>query len=285
MNSQDTGRRLLTTIRILRKHHKCTLPIEVWGFPDELANLGAVRSEIDTLAGEVSWRTVEIEKRQGKWKQFHIKGEVLARSSFSELLYLDSDSIPLTDPAFLFDSATFKQNGAVFWADFNRDPPANPIWRMIGNLHCSPARAWQVETGQVLIDKRARGGLNLVALEIARAMQDDEEFWFRLSGGDKDTFVSGASLRQQCLRPVADRRIHSVTPSTFFPFPTRWPLTILPHSVRLLRPASKDIASAVTRCCITASNPGWSGRVFVRSRSGPTPRSSSLRKSSMRRRS
>jgi alpha 1,2-mannosyltransferase len=42
----------------------------------------------------------------------------------------------------------------------------------------------------MLIDKRARGGLNLVALEIARAMQEDEEFWFRLSGGDKDTFVS-----------------------------------------------------------------------------------------------
>lgn len=42
----------------------------------------------------------------------------------------------------------------------------------------------------MLVDKRAQGGLNLVALEIARAMQEDEEFWFRLSGGDKDTFVS-----------------------------------------------------------------------------------------------
>ena len=67
---------------------------------------------------------------------------------------------------------------------------ANPIWRLLGNLHCTPARAWQAETGQMLVDKRARGGLNLVALEIARAMQEDEEFWFRLSGGDKDTFVS-----------------------------------------------------------------------------------------------
>lgn len=49
------------------------------------------------------------------------KGEVLARSSFSEILYLDSDSVPLTDPTFLFDSPTYKQHGAVLWPDFNRD--------------------------------------------------------------------------------------------------------------------------------------------------------------------
>lgn len=49
------------------------------------------------------------------------KGEVLARSAFSEILYLDSDSVPLSDPTFLFDSPTYKQNGAVLWPDFNRD--------------------------------------------------------------------------------------------------------------------------------------------------------------------
>lgn len=53
------------------------------------------------------------------------KGEVLARSSFSEILYLDSDSVPLTDPTFLFDSPTYKQHGAVLWPDFNRDAGAS----------------------------------------------------------------------------------------------------------------------------------------------------------------
>ncbi|GAA5960838.1 hypothetical protein JCM8115_000169 [Rhodotorula mucilaginosa] len=189
--NQDTAQRLLTTLRILRNRHRCSLPIEIWGFPDELSRLGSIRDEIDALDGDVRWRTVDIGKRDGRWKQFHIKGEVLARSSFSEILYLDSDSVPLTDPTFLFDSPTYKQHGAVLWPDFNRDAAANPIWRLLGNLHCTPARAWQAETGQMLIDKRARGGLNLVALEIARAMQEDEEFWFRLSGGDKDTFRFG----------------------------------------------------------------------------------------------
>ena len=53
------------------------------------------------------------------------KGEVLARSAFSEILYLDSDSVPLTDPTFLFDSPTYKQHGAVLWPDFNRDAGAS----------------------------------------------------------------------------------------------------------------------------------------------------------------
>lgn len=141
--SQDTAQRLLTTLRILRNRHRCTLPIEIWGFPDELAGLGAIREAIDSLDGEVHWRTVNIGKREGKWKQFHIvrltlpptmrvassprvlsgsqKGEVLARSSFSEILYLDSDSVPMTDPTFLFDSPTYRQHGAVLWPDFNRD--------------------------------------------------------------------------------------------------------------------------------------------------------------------
>lgn len=65
---------------------------------------------------------------------------------------------------------------------------ANPIWRLLGHP-CSPAAAWQAETGQILVNKRARRGMNLVALEVARAMMREEGFWFRLSGGDKDLFV------------------------------------------------------------------------------------------------
>lgn len=43
-------------------------------------------------------------------------------------------------------------------------------------------------TGQILIDKRGNDGLNLAALHLAGLMQTDHEFWFKLSGGDKDTF-------------------------------------------------------------------------------------------------
>ena len=47
---------------------------------------------------------------------------------------------------------------------------------------------WEVESGQVLINKRGNDGLNLAALHIAAHMQAEHNFWFSLSGGDKDTF-------------------------------------------------------------------------------------------------
>ncbi|GAA5893574.1 hypothetical protein JCM8208_000832 [Rhodotorula glutinis] len=186
--NKDTTSRLLTSLRILRRHHHCTLPVEIFCFPTELAALEGtkLKREIDELEG-VTWREIEAEWVEGAWKQFGIKGDALARTSFAEFLYLDSDNVPLVDPAFLFDSPTYRAHGAVLWPDFNRDSAANPIWRLVSHP-CSPAGAWQAESGQVLVNKRAHEGLDLVVLEVARAMMRDEGFWFRLSGGDKDLF-------------------------------------------------------------------------------------------------
>ena len=53
-----------------------------------------------------------------------IKAESIVASSFNEVLYLDSDNIPLTDPAHLFGSELYagkNQPGVVFWSDLNKD--------------------------------------------------------------------------------------------------------------------------------------------------------------------
>lgn len=42
---------------------------------------------------------------------------------------------------------------------------------------------WQLDSGQILIDKRGQEGLNLAALLAALEMQKDYDFWFKLSGG------------------------------------------------------------------------------------------------------
>jgi hypothetical protein len=68
--STDTSRRLLTSLKILRRHG-CDLPVEVFGFPSELAIMGQVRGEIESL-GEVTFREVETPPVQGAWKQFQI---------------------------------------------------------------------------------------------------------------------------------------------------------------------------------------------------------------------
>lgn len=165
-----------------------TLPVEVFHYPGEMTNEDQ-RSEIESLGATI--RQVEgIHKTEGAWKNWQLKGLSLVQSSFQEILSLDSDNAPLRDPSHLFDAPLYTQNGrrAVFWPDLSKDHPDNAIWRIIGDT-CS-LDDWTFETGQFIIDKAGNGGLNLAALWLVSGMLDDEErnFWFKMCGGDKDTF-------------------------------------------------------------------------------------------------
>ncbi|RMZ80382.1 hypothetical protein DV738_g2783, partial [Chaetothyriales sp. CBS 135597] len=153
-------------------------PIEVWHFDSELQE--------DTDRELLRELGVSTEKAPGQWKNFELKAEAIRRSSFDEVLYLDSDNFPLSDVTALFDAPLFtdhKGGQAVFWPDLNRDHPDNAIHRVLG-IPCH--NAWELDSGQILIKKSGNHGLNLAALYLAQYMQTKGDFWF--SGGDKDTF-------------------------------------------------------------------------------------------------
>lgn len=53
-----------------------------------------------------------------------IKAESILASSFEEVLYLDSDNVPLRDPEYLFKTELYSgkgKPGVVFWPDINKD--------------------------------------------------------------------------------------------------------------------------------------------------------------------
>lgn len=174
---QDTTARIFALLRILRKHHKSTLPVQIFHFPGEITD-GNERKELEALGAEL----VQFEgvAKLNQWKNFQVKALSILRSKFDEVLYLDSDNVPLADPAFLFKEPSYLANGrAVFWPDINRDHPENAIFRILGET-CKHAE-WQIDSGQIVIDKRGNDGLNLAALHLANAMQVDHEFWFKVS--------------------------------------------------------------------------------------------------------
>jgi len=163
--NQDTAQRLLVILRILRFEYHCDLPVEVFSFPGEITSREIVR-ELSSLNASLIELTGR--KKLRLWKNFQIKADAIIASSFEEVLYLDSDNIPLKDPTYLFESPLYSDVGqpkAVFWPDLNKDHPSNAIWRLAGN-----------------------NGLNLAALHVAAHMQLEHQFYFRLSEGDKDTF-------------------------------------------------------------------------------------------------
>ncbi|KAK2596890.1 hypothetical protein N8I77_012776 [Diaporthe amygdali] len=157
--------------------------IEVFHFEGELTDEDQ-RKQLEELGATP--HTVSTKKTPGRWKNFELKAEAILRSSFDEVLYLDSDNYPLSDVGALFDSALFRDprgGNAVFWPDLNRDHPDNAIHRLLG-IPCH--NAWELDSGQILISKSGNDGLNLAALYLAQYMAEEGDFWF--SGGDKDTF-------------------------------------------------------------------------------------------------
>lgn len=51
--AQDTLQRIANSLRILRHRHNCKLPVEIFAFPEELAEpkSSAVKQELENLGG------------------------------------------------------------------------------------------------------------------------------------------------------------------------------------------------------------------------------------------
>ncbi|GEM10957.1 alpha 1,2-mannosyltransferase, glycosyltransferase family 71 protein [Rhodotorula toruloides] len=198
----DTFTRVLTTLKLLNSSHLASpMPAEIFSFPREEPD-AVTRGELERLGATL--RVVEDAWRgEGRRKNYHIKASAIIRSSFREVLYLDSDNIPAgsllplelwegrngteeeeaTRPAGLWEAKAYKRLGAMFWPDYWRTHPINPIWAIIG----VPCRdEWEMEAGTILIDKSK----HLDALLLAEWMMSSErfEYWFNFSDGDKDIF-------------------------------------------------------------------------------------------------
>lgn len=138
------------TLRLLRSFGT-TLPAEVWHFASEQPSSDQI-STLKSLKAVV--RPVEGVDKQvdfARVKSFHIKGAALVQSAFDELLYLDSDSLPVRDVTSLFEGKGYRKMGAVFWQDYWRDTADNGIWSVLG-VQCRDE--FTMEAGQFVIDKR-----------------------------------------------------------------------------------------------------------------------------------
>ena len=156
----DTLARLITLLQILREEYHSTLPIEIWTFPDEIDPASPTASTLTSLGARIQIvpPSYGLTKDPNLWKNFQIKGLALALSSFKELIYLDSDNIPLRDPEYLFDSERYNRvegGKAAFWPDLSRDHVDNAVWRVMG-VECD-LDDFTLESGQIVIDKVSWG--------------------------------------------------------------------------------------------------------------------------------
>jgi alpha 1,2-mannosyltransferase len=164
-------------LNVLRKYHKCTLPVQIWYAGNELT-----QSAIDALKeiGASCHNFLDYEN-DFELKGWMLKPLAIKLSSFKEVLFLDADNIPVVNPEFLFQSPGYKESGAMFWPDFWQTDNNNPIWQITGH---EPVTMKEQESGQLLIDKeKCWREINLTVY-----FNRNSFIYYNLLLGDKDTF-------------------------------------------------------------------------------------------------
>ncbi|EOR01323.1 hypothetical protein E3P89_01078 [Wallemia ichthyophaga] len=186
--NKDTHERAITSLKMLRSMN-FTWPAEIFQYRDEhlSSELNQTYASLNATVRYV--QGVSKDLMSDDQHNYQIKAHAIRDSSFREVLYMDSDNIPIRNPDFLFDDPMYADPSSprvTFWPDFQKDHPANPIWRILG-ISCQ-SDEWRIDSGQIMFDKAGNDGMNLAALHIAALMADNHKYWFKLAGGDKDTF-------------------------------------------------------------------------------------------------
>ncbi|RDI82974.1 hypothetical protein Vi05172_g6801 [Venturia inaequalis] len=129
---------------------------------------------------------------------FQLKALALLLSSFEQILYLDSDSIPLLDPqSELFSRPPYTHTGYIGWPDFWLGTESPIFYTIAGKGGDFPSDLPRTssETGQLLIDKRRH--LRTLLLATYYNVWGPEYYYPLLSQGgmgqgDKNTFETAA---------------------------------------------------------------------------------------------
>jgi len=161
----------------------CGLPVQLWHLGNHeldarmeslLVPLGVQCIDAGRLRKKFPAR------RLGGWE---LKPYAILHSSFRDVLLLDADNVPVSNPEFLFDTPQFHTTGAIFWPDYkhSKNEKLIAIWRSCG---MRPPREQEFETGQILVDKQRCWH----ALRLALWFNENSDFYYQYLHGDKETF-------------------------------------------------------------------------------------------------
>lgn len=177
-------------VSVLRKLG-CDLPVE-WWYTDE----SEMDSEMIRLAESLPGVKCRSIGTMGGWQA---KVHCIMKSAFQEVLFLDSDQVPVKDPTYLFDSPEYVQSGSVLWPDLPNKwgcDITEAAFRICGlpvpgrerlPSHNKPSDYRPVESGQIMIDKpRCWNALNL-----CKYMNDRADFWYPGPKGKKEWLIYG----------------------------------------------------------------------------------------------
>src|SRR5579875_1680290 len=166
-------------VRLLR-HLGCNLPIQLWHFGWLELDL-TIRRLLTPYGVEfINARDIAEQfpcRILGGWE---LKPFAILHSRFQEVLLLDADSMPVSNPDWIFDTPEYRQRGAWFTPD-QPGPLPKRTWDIFG----IPYRTEQAfESGQMVINKE----ICWRELNLTCHYNEHSDFYYHIVHGDKDTF-------------------------------------------------------------------------------------------------
>jgi len=189
-------------VRALR-HVGCRLPIEIWyrGIGEYLAPLEAITEPLGCRWVDA----YEVRKQfpHRRLNGFELKPYAIQHSSFEEVMFLDADNVVCRDPTYLFECQEYRDAGTCLWPDYNKLAPTRHAWQYFGVGYRDE---WEVESGQVVIDKRRAWA----ALLLCHWYGERSEITWKHVYGDKELFhLCWRAIGQPYAMP--SRHIHTLT--------------------------------------------------------------------------
>ena len=164
----------------------CTLPGELWVTAAERRDMPA--AVVEALEAQLG-AAVRVLPASGKGELggYAAKTGALMLSSFQEVLFLDSDNVPVTDACALFETGEYKATGALLWPDFWPASPAPELRTITGVAELLNSTH---ETGQMVFDKQRAWRPLMVAayFNILGPGLYYKLFTDEVGEGDKETF-------------------------------------------------------------------------------------------------
>lgn len=119
------------------------LPVEVFYKDGELN-----QKQKDLITGiSPNFKLVLLEDNVSGWA---VKPFSMLRSSFKEIIWIDTDNPPVRDVEFLFDDEEYKEKGSLFWRDVCGESFSESTWEVF-NVY--PNDSEKFETGQIVYNK------------------------------------------------------------------------------------------------------------------------------------
>jgi alpha 1,2-mannosyltransferase len=185
----------LVSLRMLRQTG-CKLPVEV--FVDDWSHHD--KSTCDTVLPSLNARVIVSDiynTATGAKKPDHYQYKIFAIlfSSFQNVLFIDSDAFPASDPTELFTAAPYTTHGLVTWPDFWAQTISAHFYHIAAIPEVPSQSRLSTESGQLMLNKDIHR--ESLLMMVYYNYYGPDYYYILLSqgspgAGDKETFVQAA---------------------------------------------------------------------------------------------